>query len=188
MKKLYISLLLFFLFVSKASAEELDLNRVKRTSEYTAFCVVELYDDISYITDKEYNILHGPFERIYSEDYSSYVLCRNGDGSEVLYNADLEELASVPPEGYICTPENGIYGVSRTSKSTDQIRDFQLFDLKTNEMLSQPGYFVYFYLEEQDEKMTIVKDGKYAIINKHGEYLTDFIFDEIKQSSRSMSL
>ncbi len=181
MKKLFISFILLMLLAVTTSAEQIDSSIIEYTSEYINFYKVKTNDASYYLTDKEYNIILGPFKSVYSEYYDSWIHCINPDNSEILYDEELNELASVPAGGYICMPENGMYGLSKTNRSVDEIRDFQLFDLKTNELLSTPGYFVYYYLEEQNEKMAILKDGKYAIINKYGEYLTDFIFDEIKQ-------
>lgn len=139
--------------------------------------------DTRYVVDFEDNIFGGPHTE--ASDFSSYIYAENADGSHVMYDHDGSVFAEADAQYEIYPPENGIYSVSlrvetdEGYKSTDYF--MTLYDYRTREVLCTLSYPVFFWLEQQSDKMVVEKDGKYAFINKYGELQSDYVYDEIKK-------
>lgn len=127
-----------------------------------------------YVTDVENNIFGGPFSSV--SDYGDYPYALNYDGSKVLYDSDGTVLAEVDGSCEIYYPKNGIYAVADNT-NTELVTEFAVYDYETKERLFVSDVFFPFYLEQQSDKMFVEKDGKYALIDKYGNYLTDFIYE-----------
>ncbi len=132
-----------------------------------------------YLTDSHYQIFGGPYEVL--SDYSGYPYAKKADGSLVLYDRDGSVLAEVGPEGDLLPPANGIYAIMPNTKDMTACREFQVYDYQTRTLLHTFDRAFMYYLESQTEQMVIEKDGKFAFCDKYGNFVTDYIYDEIKK-------
>ncbi|MBP3360430.1 MAG: copper amine oxidase N-terminal domain-containing protein [Clostridia bacterium] len=131
-----------------------------------------------YVTDADNNIFGGPYKEV--SNFSDFAYAMNYDGSRVLFDKDGSVLAEAPANYEIYPPCNGIYAIANALDTRD-VFEFTVYDYATKEKLFTSDRFFMYYLEQQTDKMFIEKDGKYAIINRKGEFITDYIYDDVKQ-------
>lgn len=139
--------------------------------------------ELKYVVDFDNNIFGGPY--IEASDFSSYIDATNADGSHVMYDHDGSVLAQADAKYEIYPPENGIYSVSLRVETDEEYKSpdyfMTIYDYETREELCTLSFPVFFWLEQQSDKMVVEKAGKYAFINKYGELQSDFVYDEIKK-------
>ncbi len=180
MKKLIISIgLVMLCLMTSVYSAKLDINNISSEQQYGVVRSVKINNGEEYITDGEYNVIAGPFK--YVSSYNSFPLAEKADGGQMMFDIDGTLLAEVGPGGSIHPVANGLYAVSPTVKGMNDTGEFILYDYETKKELTRTHKPFFYYLEEQNEKMFIDKDGRYAIIDKYGNYLTDFIYDEVKK-------
>lgn len=180
MKKILISVVAvmccFWCTVGAMKLEEKDIVSSQNIGDVLA---VKVKDAGDYIVDLEGNVISGPFE--YVSSYSGFPLAQKQDGARELYDIDGTLLVSAGAKGEVYPPANGLYAVSPTVKSMNEIGEFIIYDYQTRKEIGRTYKPFFYYLEQQNEKMFIDRDGKYAIIDKFGNYLTDFIYDDVKK-------
>lgn len=160
-------------------ADTIDRKDISYEQEYGDIRSVRINGGGEYITDGYYNIISGPYTMISS--YNEYPLAHRDDGGKVMFDHDGAVLAEVGSDGEIYPVANGLYAVSPTVKSMDETGEFILYDYESKEEIARLHKPFFYYLEEQNDKMFIDKDGKFAVIDKYGNYLTDFIYDDVKK-------
>ncbi len=181
MKKLLLfifTLTVLFSAGAAAEAETLDTDKIRGRQIIGGLAAADTAEGF-YLTDSENNILGGPYDVI--SDYNNYPYAWNEGGDKVLYDSDGTVLASVANEGEILPPANGIYAVMRETVDMSLCTQFELYDYETRTLLHTFDRAIYYYLEQQTEKMVIEKDGKYAFCDKYGNFVTDYIYDEVKK-------
>lgn len=179
MKKiLLIILTLVQLFMISVSADTLTTDNIDTTFQIGAFTVAATNEG-EYLLDSQNNILGGPYELI--SNYSGFPYAYNFDGSSEMYDVDGKVFAQVGKEGHISPPVNGLYAILRDSDNWHLCKKFELYDYNTKELLHTFDGTITFYHELQHEKMFICKDGKYAICDKYGNFLTDYIYDNVQK-------
>ena len=140
--------------------------------------IARVADGEEYLVDGEKNIVAGPFE--YIADYGSFPLGVEKSGAKTLFDHNGDVLAKVEKGFEVFYPKNGIYAVGN-NEDCNKITDFKMFDYETRKELCHIDFFVDFSAETQTEKMFTEKNGKWALINKYGELLTDFVYDDVKK-------
>ena len=135
-------------------------------------------DNTEYLIDGDKNILAGPFA--YISDYGTYPYAYRADGSKILFDRDGTVLADIGAEAEAVYPHNGIYA-TYTVDENENIHDFTVYDQATRQKLCTFDGYIGITSEFQTEKMFLSKDGKCAIVNKYGEFITDFIYDGVKK-------
>ena len=160
------------------SANTLSADKINSTYKIGNFTVAAT-DGGEYLTDDRNNILGGPYKLI--SDYSGFPYAYNFDGSSEMYDADGKVFAYVEKEGHISPPVNGLYAILRDSDDWHLCKKFELYDYATKELLHTFDGTIMYYHELQHEKMFIYKDGKYAVCDKYGNFLTDYIYDNVQK-------
>ena len=155
--------------VSFANDGEAGLNSVM---------IAKMPDETEYLIDAEKNIIGGPYE--YVADYSGFPFGVGADGSKTLFDHDGSVIASVSPGNDIYPPKNGIYAVT-DNENAQKVTKCTLYDYETRTELCTLDFFLDYYLEQQSDKMFCEKDGKWALIDKYGNYITDYIYDGVKK-------
>ena len=171
MKKiLLIILTLVQLFMISVSADTLTTDNIDTTFQIGAFIVAGTNEG-KYLLDNQNNILGGPYELI--SNYNEFPYAQNFDGSWEMYDVDGKVFAQVEKGGEISPPVNGLYAILRGSDNWHLCNIFELYDYNTKQLLHTFDGTIMFYHELQHEKMFIYKNGKYAICDKYGNFLTD---------------
>ena len=177
MKKILpIILILIQLFAISVSADTLSADKINTTFQIGAFTVAATNEG-KYLLDSQNNILGGPYELI--SNYNEFPYAQKFDGSWEMYDIDGKVFAQVGKEGEISPPANGLYAILRDSNDWHMCKKFELYDYNTKKLLHIFDGTIMFYHELQHEKMFIYKDGKYAICDKYGDFLTDYIYDDV---------
>lgn len=135
--------------------------------------------DGKYLTDTDGNVIAGPFAEL--SDQSGYPYAYTYGDDKILFNSDGSVLAEVDGRGEILAPHNGIYAVMPDTDNMDLCTVFDVYDYETRTLLHTFDRAFMYYLEQQTEKMFIKKDGKYAIVDKNGNFYTDYIYDDVKK-------
>ena len=135
--------------------------------------VVRVSGEGDYLADGKNNILAGPFE--YISDYSGFPYAASFDGSMTLFDTDGSVIAAVASGGEITYPANGIYCVAPQGDKGEYI----YYSYATGEEILRTDKLWMYYLEQQPDRMFMEKDGRWAVINNRGEYLTDFVYDDV---------
>ena len=177
-KKLPIILILIQLFAISVSADTLSAAKINTTFQIGAFTVAATNEG-KYLLDSQNNILGGPYELI--SNYNEFPYAQKFDGSWEMYDIDGKVFAQVGKEGEISPPANGLYAILRDSNDWHMCKKFELYDYNTKKLLHIFDGTIMFYHELQHEKMFIYKDGKYAICDKYGDFLTDYIYDDVQK-------
>ena len=179
MKKILpIILILIQLFAISVSADTLSADKINTTFQIGAFTVAATNEG-KYLLDSQNNILGGPYELI--SNYNEFPYAQKFDGSWEMYDIDGKVFAQVGKEGEISPPANGLYAILRDSNDWHMCKKFELYDYNTKKLLHIFDGTIMFYHELQHEKMFIYKDGKYAICDKYGDFLTDYIYDDVQK-------
>ena len=179
MKKILpIILILIQLFAISVSADTLSADKINTTFQIGAFTVAATNEG-EYLLDSQNNILGGPYELI--SNFNEFPYARNFDGSYEMYDIDGKVFAQVEKGGEISPPVNGLYAILRDSDNWHLCNTFELYDYNTKKLLHTFDGTIMFYHELQHEKMFIYKDGKYAICDKYGNFLTDYIYDNVQK-------
>ena len=179
MKKiLLIFLTLVQLFMISVSADTLTTDNIDTTFQIGAFIVAGTNEG-KYLLDNQNNILGGPYELI--SNYNEFPYAQNFDGSWEMYDVDGKVFAQVEKGGEISPPVNGLYAILRGSDNWHLCNIFELYDYNTKQLLHTFDGTIMFYHELQHEKMFIYKNGKYAICDKYGNFLTDYIYDNVQK-------
>ena len=179
MKKILpIILILIQLFAISVSADTLSADKINTTFQIGAFTVAATNEG-EYLLDSQNNILGGPYELI--SNYNEFPYAQKFDGSWEMYDIDGKVFAQVGKEGEISPPANGLYAILRDSNDWHMCKKFELYDYNTKKLLHIFDGTIMFYHELQHEKMFIYKDGKYAICDKYGDFLTDYIYDDVQK-------
>lgn len=177
MKKiLSIILITIQLFAIPVSADTLSTDEINTTYQIGAFSVAAT-DEGEYLLDSQSNILGGPYELI--SNFNDFPYAQKFDGSREMYDIDGKVFAQVGKEGEISPPANGLYAILFDSNDWHMCKKFELYDYNTKELLHTFDGTIMYYHELQCEKMFIYKDGKYAICDKYGNFLTDYIYDNV---------
>lgn len=186
MKKIFgFALILCLLFSMPAAAEKLDeekINSVFGIGGLKCTAVSESDEYISlkyYIVDSEMNVIAGPFDGI--ADNGGFAYCTKEDGTEVMYDKDGTVLKEINGNGTILPPYNGIFGVMNDTSDFELCSDFDIYDYNTKQKISHFDRGIMYYLETQTEKMFIEKGGKYALVDKNGNFITDYIYDGVEK-------
>ena len=179
MKKVILLFLMCFICFSQAvSADTLDSAQIKDLQQ-----IGELYRSLThsgeeYVIDKDNNIIGGPYKAVSDCSGYCYVLDDNY-GNQILFDLDGTIIATAPTGYDITYPKNGIYTIRERKESDDA--ELTIYDYETNtELLKTTGTFLY-HLEQQSEKMFISKNGKYAIVDNKCNFITDYIYDDVKK-------
>ena len=179
MKKILLIILTVVQFITiSVSADTLSIDKVNSTSQIGAFTVAKTNEG-KYLLDSQGNILGGPYELI--SNYNEFPYAQKFDGSWEMYDIDGKVFAQVGKEGEISPPANGLYAILRDSNDWHMCKKFELYDYNTKKLLHIFDGTIMFYHELQHEKMFIYKDGKYAICDKYGDFLTDYIYDDVQK-------
>jgi|GEM_PF-341484 len=179
MKKiLSIILITIQLFAISVSADTLSIDKINSTNQIGGFTVA-VTNEGEYLLDGQSNILGGPYELI--SNYDDFPYAQKFDGSWEMYDIDGKVFAQVGKEGEISPPANGLYAILRDSNDWHMCKKFELYDYNTKKLLHIFDGTIMFYHELQHEKMFIYKDGKYAICDKYGNFLTDYIYDDVQK-------
>lgn len=179
MKKILpIILILIQLFAISVSADTLSADKINTTFQIGAFTVAGTNEG-KYLLDNQNNILGGPYELI--SNYNEFPYAQKFDGSWEMYDIDGKVFAQVEKGGEICPPVNGLYAILRGTNNWHLCDTFELYDYNTKQLLHTFDGTIMFYHELQHEKMFIYKDGKYAICDKYGNFLTDYIYDNVQK-------
>lgn len=180
MKKISVILLVAIMSLSIGNAvcaEILDGTQIETLQQIGSLRRARTYSGAEYVIDSENNILGGPYK--YVADDSGYCLAQDLDGTKIMFDLDGTILATAPENYDINSPSNGIYTI-RERKEDDEA-ELIVYDYETNEeLLRTTGGFLY-YLEQQSEKMFIKSNGKYAIIDNKCNFITDYIYDDVKK-------
>lgn len=161
-----------------ALAETLAPETIQSSTNIGEFTVATTQDG-SYLLDRQNTIIGGPYEVI--SDYDGFPYAETADGSKVLYDKDGAILGQVESGGEILSPANGIYAIMPDSTDMELCTVFDVYDYTTKTLLHRFDRAFLYYLEQQTEKMFIKKDGKYAICDKYGNFITDYIYDDVKK-------
>ncbi len=180
MKRIAVTLLVVIILLatgSVACAETLESTQIDDLQQIGSLCRVRTYSGEEYVVDSENNVLGGPYK--YVSDNSGYCSAQAFDGTKVMFDLDGTILATVSENYDINPPSNGIYTI-RECKEGDEA-ELVVYDYETNdEILRTTGTFLY-YLEHQSEKMFIKSNGKYAIVDNKCNFITDYIYDDVKK-------
>lgn len=171
-----VSLTVLFSMTVITSANALSADKINSTYKIGNFTVAAT-DGGEYLTDDRNNILGGPYKLI--SDYSGFPYAYNFDGSSEMFDTDGKIFAQVGKEGHISAPANGLYAILRDSADWHLCKRFELYDYATKELLHTFDGTIMYYHEWQHEKMFIYKDGKYAVCDKFGNFLTGYIYDNV---------
>lgn len=179
MKKFFALFLVFiYLSVLPVSAIKLDSDKITDTQQIGKLFSAQTADG-KYLLDENHNVLSGPYPQI--SDFSGFAYAQTSDGGKVMFDKNGEILASVKKGGEIHPPANGIYIVSPYTSRTDASGEYIVYDYETRKELFKTDTFIFYYQEQQSEKMFIERNGKFALISRDGKYLTDFIYDGVKK-------
>lgn len=129
-----------------------------------------------YLVDAERNIIGGPYE--YISDFETFPYAVQKSGAKTLYDHNGEVLADVQPGWEIDPPANGVYAVRNNEDST-LVTEFILYEYPSKKELCRFDFYVDLRKAQQAEKWFVQKGGKWALVNKQGEFLTDFIYDDV---------
>ncbi len=176
MKKIILLFLLCFSAIT-VNAEKIDETQIMFSQQIGNLYGIQTHSGEKYVTDGEYNILGGPYELV--ADNSGYCSVTDSDGSKILFDLDGSIIATAPENYDINTPYHGIYTIRE--REEDDTAELIIYDYETNkELLRTTGGFLY-YLEQQSDKMFIKSNGKYAIIDNKCNFITDYIYDDVKK-------
>lgn len=179
MKKFFVLFLVFiYLSALPVSAIKLDSDKITYTQQIGKLFSAQTADG-KYLLDENHNVLSGPYPQI--SDFSGFAYAETADGGKIMFDENGEILASVKKGGEIHPPANGIYIVSPNTNKTDGQGEYIIYDYETRKELFKTDTFIFYYLEQQSEKIFIERNGKYALISRDGKYLTDFIYDGVKK-------
>lgn len=180
MKKLLsIAFLIFSMFAISAQAEVLDESRIKYKNQIGSLYEAVVEGEGAYLLDSANNVYGGPYE--YISNYSDFPYAKRFEGDMVLYDSDGSVLYEEKNGGEVSPPENGIYRISYYENENSTKSMHVYYDYETRKELFRTEGDIYYYLEQQNEKMFIEQDGKYALIDKNGNYVTDYIYDGLKK-------
>lgn len=174
MKKILVLFIIMIMVSGNVFAGTLSEDKISFKQPIGTLFAVTVDGEGQYLTDGDNNVIAGPFEFV--SDYSGYPYAKAFDGKKTLFDTDGSVIVCVEEEDDVSSPANGIYGITRT---TDGRTEYVYYDYETREELFKTGERWFYYLEQQSEKMFIKKNGKWAVINNKGEYLTDFIYDDV---------
>lgn len=135
--------------------------------------------DGRYLTDSEGNVIAGPFAEL--SDQSGYPYAYTYGDDKILFDLDGSVLAEVDGAGMILAPCNGIYAIMPDTTDMSLCTVFDVYDYETRTLIHTFDRAIMYYLEMQTDKMFIEKGGKYAIVDKYGNFYTDYIYDGVKK-------
>lgn len=183
MKKIIIAALsAMLLFSSLASAEKLGGN-ARLDEPIGTFYPAFVSETERYLVNSEHEILSGPFVEV--SDFDGFAYCTRADGSNVLFDLDGSVICDLSANDSPVPPENGIYAIERNvpfGEEWNETAVFEIYDYATRELLCSLDRFIFYYLEQQTDKMVIENDeGKLAFIDKYGNLQSGYVYDEVKK-------
>lgn len=135
--------------------------------------------DGRYLSDSEGNIIAGPFAEL--SDNGGYPYAYTYGDDKIMFDLDGSVLAEVDGAGEILAPCNGIYAIMPDTTDMSLCTVFDVYDYETRTLIHTFDRSIMYYLEMQTDKMFIEKGGKYAIVDKYGNFYTDYIYDDVKK-------
>lgn len=176
-KKILLFLMCFFALGMTVNAERIDDDRVQSIQDIGNLYGVTYNSGECYVVDSGLDIVAGPYKTV--SDYSGYCYAEDYSGNKILFDLDGTVIAETDESHDVQPPQNGIYVITEIKEQGDA--DFSVYDYATKkELLHTKGLFNY-HLEQQPDKMFIEKDGKYAIIDSKCNFITDYIYDDVKK-------
>ena len=135
--------------------------------------------DGQYLADSEGKVIAGPFAEL--SDQSGYAYAYTYGDDKIMFDLDGSVLAEVDGSGEILAPCNGIYAIMPDTTDMSLCTVFDVYDYETKTLIHSFDGAIMYYLEMQADKMFIEKGGKYAIVDKYGNFYTDYIYDGVKK-------
>ncbi len=136
----------------------------------------DMDSDTAYVVDFEDNIVGGPY--VFASDNDSYVHAESEDGSTTVFDHDGSVLVTVPDGYTVISPSLGMYAVYNNEDDSKPM-EFKLYDYETRELLHTFDGYIFFYLEQRRDRMCILKNDKYAVVDDHGNFYSDYVYDSV---------
>lgn len=132
------------------------------------------------LLDGQGNVLEANLTML--SDFSGYPYGIRTDGSKVLFDLD-GSILCVASCGYeIVPPAGDVYAVYKPRSEDGKDGEFFLYDYPSRTLLFETVGYIQLYEMQRKDKLFLRRGSKYAVIDRNGNLLTDFIYDSVQKT------
>lgn len=131
------------------------------------------------LLDGQGNVLEANLTML--SDFSGYPYGIRTDGSKVLFDLD-GSILCVASGGYEIVPPTGdVYAVYKPRSEDGKDGEFFLYDYPSRTLLFETVGYIQLYEMQRKDKLFLRRGSKYAVIDRNGNLLTDFVYDCVQK-------